>query len=45
MNDNDNQENRNKKSVLPAVAHELDIFAVICLFLGWGCFYGGVFVG
>lgn len=42
MNNNDKQENRNKKSVLPAIALELDIFAVICFFLGWGCFYSGV---
>lgn len=42
MNDNEMQESQNKKSVLPAVALELDLFAVISFFLGWGCFYSGV---
>lgn len=38
MNDNEMQESQNKKSVLPAVALELDIFAVISFFLGWAVF-------
>lgn len=44
MEDGEKQENQNKKSALPALALELDIFAVVCFFLGWGCFYSGVLI-